>query len=173
MEEPVPVAEPEPAPVAEPAPDRDGDGIADDVDACADEPGLPGDDVARHGCPALAEQRADRIELHESVLFEVGKDRILPESDPLLGEVARILREHPEIAKVTVEGHTDASGDRAKNLALSQRRAEVVKRWLIDRGEIDPSRVAAKGHGPDRPIASNRTAEGKAKNRRVEVRIAE
>ncbi|HTP25178.1 MAG TPA: OmpA family protein [Anaeromyxobacteraceae bacterium] len=120
---------------------------------------------------ARAEKRGDRIGLREHVQFRTDSDEVLPESAPLLDEVARILRGHPEITQLSVEGHSDASGRRAHNVDLSRRRAASLKRWLVERGGIDPSRVTTRGFGPDRPIVENHTGEGRRKNRRVELRV--
>jgi outer membrane protein OmpA-like peptidoglycan-associated protein len=82
----------------------------------------------------------------------------------------RILNDNPQIRRVAIEGHTDSAGDAVKNRALSQERAEAVATYLTQKG-IAAERLTAKGHGPDNPIASNRTAEGRAKNRRVELHV--
>ena len=80
------------------------------------------------------------------------------------------MKEHPEIARVAVDGHTDSVGTARANLALSRRRAIAVMRWLVAHG-VDERRLEARGFGPRRPIADNKTAEGRAKNRRVEFQI--
>ena len=88
----------------------------------------------------------------------------------VLESVQSILRSHPEIARVEVQGHTDNLGDAERNTALSERRAETVRRWLIDHG-IDGGRVTAHGFGPAQPIESNSTEAGRTRNRRVEFHI--
>ncbi|MEZ4315627.1 MAG: OmpA family protein [Polyangiaceae bacterium] len=85
-------------------------------------------------------------------------------------QVADVLASHPEIARVAVDGHTDNRGTEASNLDLSRSRAVSVMKWLVDKG-VDPRRLEARGFGPRRPIADNKTAEGRAKNRRVEFQI--
>ncbi|HEX7623505.1 MAG TPA: OmpA family protein, partial [Anaeromyxobacteraceae bacterium] len=122
--------------------------------------------------PPLAVKSGKSIELHEAVQFEVDRDVLRAESEPLLRQVAAVLIENPEITKLVIEGHTDSSGRPAKNLALSQRRAEAVRRWLVERGGIDAGRLEAKGFGSARPVTSNATAAGRVRNRRVELRIA-
>ena len=118
-------------------------------------------------------KRRDRIELREQVQFDTAKDVIRPESRQLLREVARILAEHPELKRVRVEGHTDGVGAAAKNVRLSERRARAVVRWLVEQGGVAPSRLEAKGFGPARPVDTNGTAEGRARNRRVELTVIE
>ncbi|MFO0585662.1 MAG: OmpA family protein [Anaeromyxobacter sp.] len=113
-----------------------------------------------------------KIVILEQVHFATNKDIILDESAELLRQVARILAEHPEIAKVRVEGHTDTQGTAAKNLDLSNRRAAKVRDRLVQEG-IDAARLAPQGFGQKRPIATNDTVEGRARNRRVEFVIVE
>jgi OOP family OmpA-OmpF porin len=116
--------------------------------------------------PPKAEVRGDEIVLLEPVYFAFDEDVVLAQSMPVLEEVAKILREHPEITKVEVQGHTDAIDSDAYNRALSQRRVDYVRSWLIGQG-IAASRLVAKGYGESQPIATNDTEEGRAKNRRV------
>ncbi len=111
-----------------------------------------------------------QIVILQQVNFETGKARIDPSSDALLSQVAQVMKEHPEIARVAVDGHTDSVGVPKANLALSRRRAIAVMRWLVQHG-VDERRLEARGFGPRRPIADNKTAEGRAKNRRVEFQI--
>lgn len=100
------------------------------------------------------------------IKFDVNKAVIKPESMGTLNEVAKVLREHPEL-KFSIEGHTDGDGDAAANLKLSQARAEAVKAQLVLLG-IDAARLACKGLGETKPVDSNATVIGKANNRRVE-----
>lgn len=72
--------------------------------------------------------------------------------------------------RVEVIGHTDNSGSRARNLALSQARAEAVKAYVVERG-IRPDMISVRGEGPDRPVADNASAEGRARNRRIEFKV--
>jgi outer membrane protein OmpA-like peptidoglycan-associated protein len=151
-------------------PDTDGDGILDEVDACVDEPGPPNQDPKKHGCP-LAVVKGEQIRISEKVHFELNKAVIRPESDTLLEAVAKVLREHPELELVTIEGHTDSRGWPALNKRLSNDRARAVRTWLVTRGGIEPARLESVGVGADRPIADNATEEGQAQNRRVEFHI--
>jgi len=100
------------------------------------------------------------------IKFDVNKATIKPESMGTLNEVAKVLREHPEL-KFSIEGHTDSDGDDAANLKLSQARAEAVKAQLVMLG-IEAARLTCKGLGETRPVDSNTTLIGKANNRRVE-----
>jgi outer membrane protein OmpA-like peptidoglycan-associated protein len=121
----------------------------------------------------LTEVTDEAIVLKRQVFFATGKAIIQPRSFPLLASVARQLQAHPEIALVRIEGHTDDRGRRARNLALSQARAEAVRAHLVEIHGIDASRLIAQGFGPDRPVASNRTTAGRARNRRSELVIVE
>ncbi|MCA9595789.1 MAG: OmpA family protein [Myxococcales bacterium] len=150
--------------------DRDGDGIVDTEDACPDESGKRTEDPKTNGCPESVRVVGEQIVILQQVNFQTGKDRIESSSDALLGQVAQVMKEHPEIARVAVDGHTDSVGTARANLALSRRRAIAVMRWLVAHG-VDERRLEARGFGPRRPIADNKTAEGRAKNRRVEFQI--
>lgn len=158
--------------------DADGDGVPDREDACPREPGER--PPSGNGCPKpppkppeppLTTKLVDQaIVLSQQVQFEVGTAVLRPESDAVLSEVARVLREHPEVELVEVQGHTDESGTPELNRRLGQERASAVVAWLarsgIERGRLDP-----KGYGSDKPIAENTTDEGRQKNRRVEFRV--
>jgi len=179
-----------------PVMDRDGDGVPDDQDKCPDVPGpkenqgcpdvdSDGDGIPDRldkcpfqfgplpdGCPkkyTLVEVKKEKIEIKQQVHFATNKYRVLPDSFPLLNQVAQVLADFPKM-RVSIEGHTDNVGGEAANMRLSQRRAEAVRDYLVSRG-ISPSRLQAVGYGPTRPIASNKTAKGKGKNRRTEFRV--
>jgi outer membrane protein OmpA-like peptidoglycan-associated protein len=179
-----------------PVMDRDGDGVPDNEDKCPDVPGpkenqgcpdvdTDGDGIpdrldkcpfqfgpAPDGCPkkyALVEVKREKIEIKQQVHFATNKYRVLPDSFPLLNQVAAVLVDFPKM-RVSIEGHTDNVGLEKANMKLSQKRAEAVRDYLISRG-IAPARLEAHGYGPTRPIASNKTAKGKAKNRRTEFRV--
>ncbi|MDY7225555.1 OmpA family protein [Hyalangium rubrum] len=149
--------------------DRDSDTIVDRLDNCPDEAGT----VKNNGCKEkqLAEITTGRIRIMDSVYFDTGKDIIQRRSHKLLDNVASILKSHPEIEKVRVEGHTDNKGNEAANLDLSQRRAEAVVKYLVSRG-VARERLEPKGFGQTQPIADNVTERGRSKNRRVEFKIA-
>jgi outer membrane protein OmpA-like peptidoglycan-associated protein len=141
-------------------PDTDGDGIADDKDACPNEKGVPDPDPKKNGCPTVVRVSEKEILILEQVQFDTAKATIKKASAKLLDEVAGVLREHAEIARVEVGGHTDASGVKVQNQRLSQARAEAVVRALVERG-IDKARLVGKGYGQEQPIATNDTKEGR------------
>ncbi|HEV8149108.1 MAG TPA: OmpA family protein [Gemmatimonadales bacterium] len=100
------------------------------------------------------------------ILFDVNQSTIKPQSMGTIGEIVKLLQQNPAL-KLEIGGHTDSDGDAAKNLALSQARADAVKRLLLAAG-IDASRLSSKGYGASKPVEPNTTPEGKANNRRVE-----
>ncbi|MDR0966532.1 MAG: OmpA family protein [Myxococcales bacterium] len=156
--------------------DRDGDGILDEVDACPDQPGIPDADPKKHGCPRKLKMvivKEDKIEIRQQINFATGKSLIRgAKSFQILDEVVLVLSDNPRIKKLSVEGHTDSTGKATMNKKLSQARAEAVVDYLVSRG-VDPSRLDAMGFGPDNPIATNKTAAGRAKNRRTEFNIVQ
>jgi outer membrane protein OmpA-like peptidoglycan-associated protein len=149
--------------------DRDGDGIPDNVDACPDAPGPADPDPKKNGCP-LARIENGEVKILQQVKFKTNSAEILRESDPIMIAVATILKEHPELKKVRIEGHTDNKGPAAYNKNLSQKRAESVMKWLTTYG-IEKKRLTAKGWGMEKPIDTNDTDEGRQNNRRVEFHI--
>ena len=140
--------------------------------------------AAERAAAALAEAKAagdssrvkltkEKIEILQSVQFDTNRDTLKPVSLPILEAVARVLKGHPELTQVRVEGHTDSDGSVAANTELSARRAAAVKRWMVEKGGVEAGRLETEGFGPQRPIADNKTAEGRARNRRVEFRIVQ
>jgi outer membrane protein OmpA-like peptidoglycan-associated protein len=154
-------------------PDTDGDGIRDDVDACPNEKGPPDSDPQKNGCPRAVRVTQGEIVILEQVQFKTGSAVILPVSDDLLRQVAGVLVEHAEIAKLEVQGHTDSRGGKNYNRKLSQKRADSVRKWLVTIGQIDGGRISSHGYGMEQPIADNATPEGRQKNRRVQFKILE
>ncbi len=105
-----------------------------------------------------------------NVYFEFGTSQLRKESDPILNQLLTFLTTNPNI-RIEVSGHTDNIGSKQANLIVSQRRAESVKTWLVEKG-IDPSRIATTGYGESRPMASNDDeVDGRALNRRIEFRV--
>jgi OmpA-OmpF porin, OOP family len=153
-------------------PDTDADGIRDPEDACPDQAGARDPDPKKNGCP-LARVERGQVRIIEQVKFKTGSATILPESNGLLEAVAKILKEHPEIKAVRVEGHTDNRGGKSMNQRLSQRRAASVVTWLVTKGGIEKSRLTSEGLGMDKPIADNASDEGRRDNRRVEFHITD
>lgn len=163
------VASPDPARFGCPL-DTDGDGLADAVDACPKERGEANADPKKSGCPTSVRVEGTQIVILQEVNFATGSDVIAKDSYALLEQVAAVLGQHAEIARVAIDGHTDNVGAAKANVTLSQKRAVAVVNWLVENG-VDARRLEARGFGPRRPIAANDTAEGRAKNRRVEFQI--
>ncbi|MCA1932294.1 MAG: OmpA family protein [Calditerrivibrio sp.] len=139
--------------------DSDKDGVFDGLDKC---PGTPkGSIVDKDGC-----------ELSISLLihFDTNKAVVKEEYYDEIEKVANFMKNHPDI-KIEIAGHTDSRGDRNKNIELSQSRAEAVMEVLITKFGIEKSKISAKGYGPDKPVDTNETEEGRSKNRRVEAVI--
>ena len=111
-----------------------------------------------------------QIALRRQISFATGSEEILPNSEPLLLEVADVLIRNPDLELVEIQGHTDNRGDYGVNMRLSQLRAESVLRWLIEHG-VEPTRLTARGYGPKRPLAPNITQRNRARNRRVQFKI--
>jgi OOP family OmpA-OmpF porin len=110
------------------------------------------------------------IQIMDKVQFETGSDKLLEVSFPLLDQVVDVMRDNEQIELVEVQGHTDSTGSAAINRTLSKGRAESVRRYLIGKG-IAKGRLTSKGFGPDVPVATNDTPEGREQNRRVEFKI--
>ena len=147
-----------------PDPDNDGDGVLDVDDLCDGTP--VGVAVDETGCPVAIELGTELV--LEGVNFTSSKAELTPESLKVLDDVVESLKAYPTVT-VEVGGHTDSSGSAELNRNLSQERAEAVRDYLVMRG-ISPERVTAVGYGEDFPVADNSTKEGRAKNRRVELK---
>jgi len=149
-----------------PIPDTDRDGVNDEVDKCPNEAGP----ASNFGCPVIAPEVIEKINLAaKNIFFATGSAKLLAKSYASLDNVVKILKDNPSY-KVDIAGHTDTTGTQEKNHVLSHDRANAVKAYFVSKG-IDESRITAEGYGSDRPIASNKTAAGKAKNRRVEMTV--
>jgi outer membrane protein OmpA-like peptidoglycan-associated protein len=116
------------------------------------------------------ESRGMVITLEGSVLFASGKWELLPIARNKLDKVAEVLQEQDDSKKIVVEGHTDSVGSDQKNLELSQKRADAVRQHLVSRG-VKSDRISAVGKGESQPVADNKSPEGRANNRRVEIVI--
>jgi OmpA-OmpF porin, OOP family len=143
--------------------DSDGDGVPDYKDQCPGTP--PGVKVNQLGCP-----KREPIVL-KGVNFAFDSAELTQQSLTILDGVAEILTKHPDL-KITIAGHTDSVGTADYNKKLSQRRTESVRSYLISRG-VNAANLTAVGFGEEQPIASNDEAEGRAKNRRVELQPQE
>ena len=149
-----------------PIPDRDGDGINDEEDKCPDVKGV----AENNGCPPVKKEIRERVRfVARNIEFATKSDGISPSSHAGLNELAALLKKHPEL-HLTIEGHTDSVGTAEHNLELSQRRADAVRNYLLGQG-IEEKRLTATGMGMSHPIADNNTEKGKAKNRRVELKL--
>jgi outer membrane protein OmpA-like peptidoglycan-associated protein len=155
-----------------PEDDADADGIPDTVDACPMAPGKPSSDPKANGCPKSLEFDGQVIRIKQQVHFRTGSADILPDSFPMLEEIADLLRSTDRIRKLSVDGHTDNRGPADLNKNLSQARADSVVKWLVSHG-IESKRLEGHGYGMEQPIDSNSTDEGRANNRRVEFRIVD
>ena len=111
----------------------------------------------------------ERIVL-QSVHFEFDRSRLTPLGRRVLDEAAQKLKDNPGLT-AEIEGHTDSIGTELYNLGLGKRRAEVVKGYLVLRHQLDPRQMSTLSYGESRPIADNRTAQGRALNRRVEFKV--
>lgn len=160
--EPPPPPPPPPASLAPaPEPDADNDGVVDRLDECPNT--VAGYEVAANGCVKIENV------VVESVHFEVDSEALTPEAYRLLNSVAASFKRQMGTV-VEVAGHADSTGSPAYNMTLSQRRAAVVRDFLIYLG-VRSDQLVAAGYGDTRPLADNNTEEGRAKNRRVEFRM--
>lgn len=154
--------------------DSDQDGVCDGLDRCPDTPASAR--VDGNGCPIqVSSKETELLETGmirlQDVNFDTGKATIQPESFHALDEVGDILARWPDL-RIEIAGHTDSRGTDARNMALSQARANAVREYLINKyPELNPEQFTAKGYGETKPIASNTTTLGRAKNRRVEFRV--
>ena len=105
----------------------------------------------------------------KTILFDTGKASIKFESAEILSQIINVLKKFPK-SRFRIEGHTDSTGKKAKNITLSQNRADAVKIYLIQ-GGIASDRLESVGYGPEKPIASNKTKKGRELNRRVEIKL--
>jgi outer membrane protein OmpA-like peptidoglycan-associated protein len=147
-------------------PDTDGDGVADMDDRCPTVKGT----MENKGCPEITKQDVERITyLGSKIFFENNSDKLKVGSLVQLDELVGLINKY-DASNLVIEGHADSNGGDAFNLELSQRRTESVKKYLMEKG-IAESRLTAVGYGESKPIATNATAIGRAKNRRVELKM--
>ena len=146
--------------------DTDRDGVVDSKDKCPDTPITAAVDA--NGCPIMETQQVRQTLL---VNFDHDKSIVKPQYSAELEKFAQFMRQYPNTTAV-IEGHTDSDGRDAYNQALSERRAKAVVDALVKEHGVAASRLSAKGYGESRPVASNDTADGKLKNRRIEAVVS-
>jgi len=180
-----------------PPPDTDGDGITDETDLCPDKPGpkefngcpIPdtdGDGVndkddkcptvagikENNGCPPIKKEIIEKVNYAaKKIFFATGSDKILPASYPALNNVVNILKANGTL-KLVIAGYTDNVGKPESNLILSQKRADAVQQYLVQKG-LEANRLQAIGYGQEKAVADNSTPEGRAANRRVELKLSQ
>ncbi len=147
-----------------PIPDTDNDGVNDEEDKCPTTPGPK----SNNGCPELKQYNFEA----KAIQFAPGSSDFTKSATAELNKLASILADHKEIKKVSIEGHTDNTGKADKNLALSQKRVDAVKAYLVKKG-VDASRLTVQAYGDTKPAADNATPAGRAENRRVEFKVGE
>ncbi len=145
-----------------PWPDTDGDGVLDKDDKCPNEAGV----ASNNGCPEI--KKVEEGTFSEPILFNFGKSSFKAGVTQQLDGMVGVMNEFVD-SEFDINGHSDSTGTKALNLLLSDKRANAVKDYLVKNG-VKASRLTAKGFGEDQPTASNSTAAGRAKNRRVEVK---
>jgi OOP family OmpA-OmpF porin len=149
-----------------PVPDTDKDGINDEEDKCPTVAGV----ASNMGCREIPATIINKInKAAENIFFATASSTLLPASSVALDAIVAILKTNKDY-KIEISGYTDNQGDALRNQALSEARATAVKTYLTSKG-IQAGRLNAEGYGDDNPKADNNTAEGRAKNRRVELRI--
>lgn len=150
--------------------DADNDGVVDRLDRCPDQAETKNNFQDDDGCPDEVPQAVKKFTgAIKGINFEAGKAVILAGSFKVLDQAVAVLKDNPSV-KLEIAGHTDTTGDAQKNRDLSQQRAEAVRKYLVDKG-IAPERLKAAGYGPDKPVGDNKTAAGRAQNRRVEFTL--
>ncbi|HVR60847.1 MAG TPA: OmpA family protein [Polyangia bacterium] len=153
-----------------PDPDNDNDGIPDVKDKCPNQPETKNGYQDEDGCPDELPKAVARFTgVIEGINFKSGSADITFGSFGILDRAAQVMTEYPDI-NIEISGHTDSRGSADYNRDLSSRRAGAVKNYLVSKG-IRPDRLTSIGYGMDRPIASNRTDSGRARNRRTEFRL--
>lgn len=150
--------------------DNDGDGLTNPEDQCPEDPETRNGFEDGDGCPdEVPPELSDLAGVMEGIRFDTDRDTIKAQSKPMLDNAVGVMKKYDKL-RVRIVGHTDSQGGYRHNIDLSKRRAKSVKKYMVDSG-IDDSRIETDGVGPDQPIDTNDTAEGRAKNRRIEFLI--
>ncbi len=151
-------------------PDLDEDGIYDEVDKCPRKPETMNGYQDQDGCPDELPKALKKFTgAIQGITFETGSAKIKPSSFKVLDGAVKVLREFQDV-RLEISGHTDDRGSADLNRKLSKARAESVQAYLSSKG-IEEGRFTTVGYGPDKPVASNKTKAGMAKNRRIEFRL--
>ena len=149
-----------------PIPDTDNDGVNDEEDKCPTRPGP----ASNSGCPEIKKEVIEKINFAaKNIFFATGSAKLLPKSFKSLDAVVTLMKDD-ETLLMAIDGHTDITGKLDKNMILSDARANSVKDYLVSKG-VAVSRLTATGYGPNKPKADNKTAAGRAQNRRVEMTV--
>lgn len=152
--------------------DSDGDGLSDPTDKCPTEPESRNGFEDADGCPdEVPPELADLSGVMKGINFDTDKATIKPGSKPQLDKAVEVMKKFRKI-RVRITGHTDSIGGYRHNVDLSQRRSKSVKRYMVSKG-IRERRIETAGVGPDQPIDTNETPDGRANNRRIEFTIIE
>ncbi len=151
-----------------PDPDNDGDGVPDRRDECPLVAETLNSYLDDDGCPdEVKKSERSIVGIARGLTFKFASAKVTGKTKRVLKKVLGKMKKDKTL-HLSIEGHTDNNGSRARNLKLSRRRARAVREWLVERG-VDPERIEANGYGPDKPIESNDTKKGRAENRRVEL----
>lgn len=151
--------------------DSDGDRIADIYDKCPNEPetynGLEDED----GCPDRGRVivRSSKLEILDRIYFNRGSADLKPISFPIADAIVAVMKGNPQIQQVEIQGH--ASDEEPRGYEVAERRAAAVRTYLVQHG-VEAARLSSRGYGPTRPVSSDKTEDGRSRNRRVEFSIA-
>jgi OOP family OmpA-OmpF porin len=156
------------APDGCPIPDTDGDGLLDPEDKCPADLETKNGHLDRDGCPdEIPEDLATITGIIKGIQFEIDKDVIKPASRPTLDRAVQLLKQYPDV-RIQISGHFDDRENYGRDLSRS--RPDAVREYLMTQG-IDRARIETRGFGANEPIDTNKTAQGRANNRRIEFRI--
>jgi OOP family OmpA-OmpF porin len=153
-----------------PPKDTDGDGIPDNIDKCPNEPETFNGYQDEDGCPDEVPAALKKFTgVIEGITFKTNSANLTKKSYDVLDRAVQVLSDYPD-TRIEISGHTDNVGKDEYNKELSQKRADAVKEYFVNKG-IRTERLTAIGYGPEKPIADNKTKAGKAKNRRTEFKL--
>jgi len=159
--------------------DSDGDGLVDRSDKCPFDAEVYNGVKDEDGCPdpgvALVGLTAGQVSFFEPIVFEKAgaTERLSARSIQIVTALGHLLNAHRGLKRLRIDGHTDDRGSAVENFDLSLKRAQLVRRQLVELHKVDARRLSSQGFGGNRPLADNATAEGRARNRRIEITILE